>query len=278
LDEDNQPYEEQDKGCSCQLVFVLNILSYYRDLAVHGLLEQAKPLENWDAIWGIGGRGPFGCYLHKEMGIGYEQYENSQMDWFPKRFFHSTNLLLHQQDTYNCGLFCNLFVMDFILTQWQNTYANCTDVIPVTYGLGSTFLVREGERGDGHEICKLVRLEMICLIERLHVANFNAYLREDKFLPLTAELDSNYGEAIKKSKYLSMLQKNYEYPRLPNYLEIKDALSIGKATRDRLRQEVDFNYTKESLLENGAAYKWKGVMFAGWKIRDLIIWISPTFS
>jgi hypothetical protein len=59
-------------------VFVLNlVLSYYCDLVVHGLLEQAKPLETWEAIWGIGGRGPFGCYLHLGMGtsIGYDQHE-----------------------------------------------------------------------------------------------------------------------------------------------------------------------------------------------------------
>jgi hypothetical protein len=61
LDEDDEPHR-YDQGCSCQLVFLLNLLSYYRDLAVHGLLEQAKPLETWEAIWGIGGRGPFGCY------------------------------------------------------------------------------------------------------------------------------------------------------------------------------------------------------------------------
>jgi hypothetical protein len=50
-------------------------------------------------------------------------------------------------------------------------------------------------------------LEMICLIERLHVVNFNAYIREDRYLPLNAELDSDYGKAINKSRFLTMLQK-----------------------------------------------------------------------
>jgi hypothetical protein len=72
--------------------------------------------------------------------------------------------------------------------------------------------------------------------------------------------------------------KKHEDPRLPNNYEIEEALSIGKATRDCLRKQVDFNYTKESLLENGAAYKWKGVLFLGWKIHDLSLWISPTFN
>jgi hypothetical protein len=277
LDEDDQPHH-YDQGCSRQLVFLLNLLSYYRDLAVHGLLEQSKPLETWEAIWGIGGRGPFGCYLHPGMGIGYDKHEESQLNWLPGRISHSTHLLLHQQDTYNCGLFCNLFVMDFILTQWRNTYSKGTNIIPSTYGLGSTFSVKDGERGDGEDICKLVRLEMICLIERLHVVNFNAYSREDRYLPLKAELDSDYEKTIKKSRFLTMLQKKYEEPRLPNNYEIEESLSIGKATRDCLRKQVDFNYTKESLLENGAAYKWKGVLFEGWKIHDLVVRLSPTFS
>jgi hypothetical protein len=29
---------------------------------------------------------------------------------------------------------------------------------------------------------------------------------------------------------------------------------------------------------NGAAYKCKGVLFSGWKIRDLSLWFSPTFN
>jgi hypothetical protein len=75
----------------------LNLLSYYRDLAIHGLLEEAKLLETWDDLWGIGGRGPFGCYLHPKMGDGYKHYEKSQVSWMPGRYTNKSDLLLHQK-------------------------------------------------------------------------------------------------------------------------------------------------------------------------------------
>jgi hypothetical protein len=92
------------------------------------------------------------------------------------------------------------------------------------------------------------------------VSKVHAYSREDRNLPLKAELDSDYGKAIEKGRFLTMLQNKYEERRLPINYEIEDALSIGKATSD------------------GAAYKWKGVLFEGWKIRGLMVRISATFS
>jgi hypothetical protein len=102
-----------------QLVFILNLLLYYQDLAIHGLLEEAQLLETWDALWGIGGRGPFGCYLHPKMGVGYTDNKKSQVSWMPGRYTNKkSNLLLYQKDAFNCGLFCTLFVFDLVLTQW----------------------------------------------------------------------------------------------------------------------------------------------------------------
>jgi hypothetical protein len=92
---------ESKKEDPRQLVFILNLLSYYQDLAIHGLLEEAKPLETWDALWGIGGRGPFGCYLHPEMGVGYTDYKKSQVSWMPGRYTNKSDLLLYQKDAFN---------------------------------------------------------------------------------------------------------------------------------------------------------------------------------
>ena len=49
-----------------QLIFLLNSLSHYRDLKVHGLLEKATKPQTWEEIWMIGGRGPFGIYFDKK--------------------------------------------------------------------------------------------------------------------------------------------------------------------------------------------------------------------
>jgi hypothetical protein len=99
-----------------------------------------------------------------------------ETDWLPGKFIAGSNKLLLQTDFWNCGLFCTLLVMDFMMTQWRNSYAvskvvqHRTDIeeekivwIPETYGLVTTFALVEQERGDGIEVCFLVRLEMKCL-------------------------------------------------------------------------------------------------------------------
>jgi hypothetical protein len=159
------------------------------------LLEEAKPLETWDALWGIGGRRPFGCFLHPKMGVGYNDYKKSQVSWMPGRYTYKSNLLLYQKDAFNCGLFCTLFVFDFVLTQWGKEYGfeNLRSMknidyereffIPKDYGLGGTFSIKEDKRGNGVAICALVRLELKYLMIRLHRLYFEAYSREDKSVP-----------------------------------------------------------------------------------------------
>jgi hypothetical protein len=175
------------------------------------LLEEAKPLETWDELWGIGGRGPFGCYLHPKMGDGYKHYEASQVSWMPGRYTNKSDLLLYQKDAFNCGLFCTLFVFDFVLTQWGKEYGseNVKSTrninyereidIPKDYGLGGTFSIKENKRGDGLAICALVRLELKYLMLRLHSLYFDAYSREDKYVPGPTLISPSYEKLIKES-------------------------------------------------------------------------------
>jgi hypothetical protein len=252
------------------------------------LLEEAKPLETWDALWGIGGHGPFGCYLHPGMGVRYNEYEMSQVSWMPGRYNNKSNLLLYQKDAFNCGLFCTLFVFDFVLTQWGNEYRNddmrsqkkinCEREIdiPKEYGLGSTFSIKEDKRGDGLAICALVRLELKCLMMRLHCLYFEAYSRDDKFVPCPNYIAPSYEKLIKESLFLSSFKERSVFPYIPSDYDITKALSIGKVQRDQLTQSGHFNYTKESIL-SGEALKWKGVLFRGWKLPKLIAEILTNY-
>jgi hypothetical protein len=129
-------------------------------------------LETWDALWGIGGRGPFGCYLHPKMGVGYTDYEKSQVSWMPGRYTNKSNLLLYQKDSFNCSLFCTLLVFDFVLTKWGKEYGfdNLRAIkridsereifISKDYSLGGTFSIKEDKRGNGLAISALVQLEL----------------------------------------------------------------------------------------------------------------------
>jgi hypothetical protein len=54
---------KNEHGCYRPLLFRLNVMSYYRDLDIHGLMDESKPLLEYNDLWAIGARGPFGCYL-----------------------------------------------------------------------------------------------------------------------------------------------------------------------------------------------------------------------
>jgi hypothetical protein len=277
---DNKGIIKNKKGPSCQLVFILNLMSFYQDLANHDLLTNKHPFQNCHQLWAFGGKGPFGCYLHPGMGTGFQNFDKlQQTDWLSGKFMVvSKNLFLLQTDCWNCGLFCSLFDMDFMMTQWRNSYAvfkvvqHQTDIdaekivwIPETYGLGTTFALFEQERGDGIEVCFLVPMEMKCLMERLHALYFTAYSKEDKYVPSElANLDADSHTYIKDSNYLQKYADMCVFPSVPKSVKILESIAIGKERRECLRNSKLRNYSKASI-ENQKAYKWRGNLVLDWR-------------
>jgi hypothetical protein len=98
---------------------------------------------------------------------------------------------------------------------------------------------------------------------------FEAYSREDKFVPGLNCIAPSSEKLIKESSFLSLFKEKSVFPYVPRDYEVTKALSIGKVQRDRLKQSGHFNYTKESIV-SGEALKWKGVLFCGWKLPKLI--------
>jgi hypothetical protein len=74
---EDQGIIENRKGASHQLVFILNLFSFYQDLANHDLLTNKHPFQNCKELWAIGGKGPFGCYLHLGMGTAFQSFDKS---------------------------------------------------------------------------------------------------------------------------------------------------------------------------------------------------------
>ena len=239
-------------GCERQLIFMLNAMSYYRDLAMHGLLEEAKPAEDWEQLWLIGGRGPFGFYLHPGTKVG-----DTFGPIMPTRFRDEADRILQQHDGYNCGLYCNLFIMDFVLTQWNRSYSvsdlapykkigsQVTITIPDDYGLGTTFHQINGKQVNAQEIADFVRLEIICLMERLHALYYNAYSRADAFVPpQIGSLPSKYSTMATKSTLLLKAKEAFEKTELPTDKDVQEALKIGRETRDHLGTLQDYNFER----------------------------------
>jgi hypothetical protein len=108
--------QPRELGCERrQLIFLLNAMSYYWDLAVHGILGQATAPSTWEQIWIMGGRGPFGCYTDPGMVTNpkeFLKFMGKLGPFKPKKFMDETELILKQADGFNCGLLCTLFIWD----------------------------------------------------------------------------------------------------------------------------------------------------------------------
>jgi hypothetical protein len=149
----------------------MNVMSYNRDLDIRGLMDESKPLLEYNDLWAIGAHGPCGCYLPPKGVERLEDFHELQPDWLPCMFADYNSLVLQQKDGYNCGIFSCLFMLDFMKTQWRKPYAygSFSDgarsedklyQLPPTYKLGSTFATVQGLTGHAEDICQLVRLEL----------------------------------------------------------------------------------------------------------------------
>jgi hypothetical protein len=95
---------------------------------------------------------------------------------------------------------------------------------------------------------------------RLHRLYFEAYSREDKYVPGPTLISPSYEKLIKESSFLSLFKERCVFPYVPTDYEVTQALTIGKVQRDQLKQSGHFNYTKESILDR-SAFMWKKLRF-----------------
>jgi hypothetical protein len=104
------------------ITFILNYLSYYCDLAVHGLLEEYQSPTTWHEFWCIGCHGPFGYFYHDNMKELKHQMDNLLPPSQQAKITNEGEQTLHQSDDYNCGMYCVMFIRDFVMTQWKKSY------------------------------------------------------------------------------------------------------------------------------------------------------------
>jgi hypothetical protein len=136
-----------------------------------------------------------------------------------------------------------------MMTQWCNSYAVSKVVqyrshmdeeklvwIPETYRLGTTFALFEQERGDGIEACFLVRLEMKCLMARLHALYFTAYSKEASMFHLNWQILMLIITHASRTVYIFRnMQICVFFPIVPNSVKILESIAIGKERREHLR-------------------------------------------
>ena len=112
----------QDSPLHCrEIIFLMNCLSRYRDLNIHGLLsDDFVPTFSIEWIMSLGAVGPFG----KVFG-DTEACKASELIWdaYPTSYFPllktQPQTLPVQTDGYNCGIYCILAILDLVLTQWH---------------------------------------------------------------------------------------------------------------------------------------------------------------
>ena len=167
-------------------------------------------------LWAMGGVGPFGRVflssdeLDQHLTISHHMPNavfpllNSPPNTFPT-----------QTDFYNCGVLVILTILDMVLTQWDKKWATCDMehwssqinqksvyfLIPKEYGLGTSFvsLPEQATGTDYTQICDIIRVEFLVLLERLYVIYHQAFSSKDE------EVDSRQWGTIPK-RYLSMME------------------------------------------------------------------------
>ena len=104
-----------------EIIFLLNCLSRYRDLNIHGLLTQDfVPTLSIEWIMFMGAVGPFGKVFAEN-----EALESSLLFWkaYPDSYFPilktQPRTVPVQVDGYNCGIYCILTMQDLVLTSLE---------------------------------------------------------------------------------------------------------------------------------------------------------------
>ena len=184
--------ETDDPTSNRDIVFILNYLSYYRDMHLHKQENIFKPEVRLQQIWRIGSKGPFGrVFLEHETDL-FKTYNSIQPKYRLPQIKAPIATFPLQTDGQNCGVYVLLTMIDFIITQWSHIWIRDDDWdsqltnnsvfrLHDNCKIGTAFVANAKEE-DGrfyHGLAQLVRAEMVVLMERLHCIFVNAYSETD---------------------------------------------------------------------------------------------------
>jgi hypothetical protein len=184
---------------------LLNGLARYLDYANIGAVYP-KPTDA-EGVYSLGAIGPFGVVLMTQDDSSQHLCQSLQKlcpEWRLPLIQVPAPILPIQRDSVNCGIFTLIFIMDFMLTQYDYDYTfeamkyDNTD----TYVVGADFgehlfsqrnitLPPNNKLGtglfgmpittltdDGVIVCELLRIELVALAERHHILFYNAFTKE----------------------------------------------------------------------------------------------------
>ena len=209
------------------LVYLLNGLARYYDYGNMGL-TYPKPTTS-QGVYSLGAVGPF--------GVAFTQEDDSNSlctdllkltpDWRLPKIQVGRTVFPIQRDGFNCGVYQLLFIMDFMITQYNYNYSfqamkhDGTD----TYVIGDNFddhlhshqnitlppdnnlgkglfgVPINPATGDGAKVCELLRIELVALAERHHILFYNAFTKDGKKVNdrILGRLPPRYEELISRN-------------------------------------------------------------------------------
>ena len=167
-----------DPTANRELIFVLNYLSYYRDIHLHKRQDFYSYDKQLERIWAIGCKGPFGrVFFHDERNL-YDAYISAQPRYKFPQLKAPLGTFPLQQDSYNCGVYVLMSLMDFVLTQWSNIWVtdnkfydnvhnNSVFRLNAACKLGAAFVENPKDEIGLHYswIAQLIRCELVMLME-----------------------------------------------------------------------------------------------------------------
>jgi hypothetical protein len=100
-----------------KMIFLLNCMSRYRDLKIHGLLETFEPIQSIEYLFAMGCSGPFGrVFTDNNSQLAHVFWKNVPDAYFPQ-LKTTKNTLPIQADGYNCGVYVIFSIQDMVITQ-----------------------------------------------------------------------------------------------------------------------------------------------------------------
>jgi hypothetical protein len=183
-----------------EMIFLLNCMSRYRDMHIHGLLADFEPVLTAEYLLALGCAGPFGrIFEGKNVQSAQVFWKSVPKSYFPQLKTYQKSLAM-QVDSYNCGLYVILSIQDFVLTQrgkfwtiadvfqakvkdkyeawWGSIEKQDPMLLPYCYKIGTGFVrsPSKAEASDYKRLCDYMRMEFVVLMERLHCIYIEALI------------------------------------------------------------------------------------------------------
>jgi hypothetical protein len=186
-----------------EMIFLLNCMSRFGDLKIHGLLETFEPIQSIEYLLAMGCSGPFGCvFTDNNSQSAHVFWKSVPNSYFPQ-LKTTKNTLPIQADGYNCGVYVIFSIQDMVITQrnreWlvADVFTTKTKdkkeawkmvikekkpmVIPASYKIGTCFVKSpsKAKGADCRRLCDYMQMEFAILMECLHCIYIEAYSKRD---------------------------------------------------------------------------------------------------